>query len=155
MLSGLSKAFRVKAAIALALAYVACIMAAPAAFAFSALPNVAHCLTEGHVQGHVVAAVPHDHGHGTTVHVHADGTTHQHHDNQAAPKTSSDGKGQVDKGQVANCCGLFSTVAISAELGFAPAFERRASVVLPGLCDALNGRSPERINRPPIALLSL
>ena len=148
MLSGLSKAFRVKAAVALVLAYVACIMAAPAAFAFSALPNVAHCLTEGHVQGHVVAAVPHDHG--TAVHVHADGTTHQHHDDQAAPKTSSDGKGQV-----ANCCGLFSTVAISAELGFAPAFERRASVVLPWLCDALNGRSPERINRPPIALLSL
>jgi hypothetical protein len=143
MLSGLSKALRIRAAIALCTIYAICILAAPAAFAFSSMPNLAHCLTEGHV-----AIAQHDHG--ATAHVHADGTAHQHHDDHAPPKSAGDSKGQV-----ANCCGLFSTVAISADLDFTPEFAGRASVVLPWRCNALDGRPPERINRPPIALLSL
>ena len=44
--------------------YMLCILAPSAAFAFSANPGVAHCLTEGHVGVH---------DHGSKVHVHADG----------------------------------------------------------------------------------
>src|SRR2546430_16996945 len=55
MLSVLTKTFRIKAAIVLAVLYVLCILAPSVAFAFSDNPAVAHCLTEGHVG-------PHDHG---------------------------------------------------------------------------------------------
>src|SRR5215831_16285906 len=82
MLSVLAKTFRVKAAIVLAALYALCILAPAAAFAFSANPHVAHCLTEGHVGVH-------DHG---KVHVHADGTAHHHDHEGAAPPSGDDEK---------------------------------------------------------------
>ena len=140
MLSVATKTFRIKAAIALAVLYAICILAPSAAFAFSDNPDVAHCLTENHV-----AAAVHDHG--GKVHVHADGTAHRHHDEGAPQKPSGDD----GKGQAASCCGLFSVVAIAGEPGFALGLFSRAAAVLPVLCEALSGRGPERINRPPIA----
>jgi hypothetical protein len=134
-----TKAFRTRAAIAFALLYALCVLAPPAAFAFSHNPHVAHCLIDDHV------AVS-DH-HGGNTHVHADGTAHRHHDDGAPHKTSGDD----GKGQAANCCGLFFTVAIPGNPGFALELISRASVVLPTLGDDLSGRGPDRINRPPIA----
>ena len=129
------KAFRVKAAIVLAAVYALCIVAPSAAFAFSANPSVAHCLTEGHVGVH-------DHG---NVHVHADGTAHQHEHDGTAPPSGDD-----EKSRVASCCSLFSVVAIPGEPGLSPGLYGPGSIVLPILADALSGRGPERINRPPI-----
>jgi hypothetical protein len=137
MLLVFGKTFRVKAAIALAALYTLCILAPSAAFAFSANPGVAHCLTEGHVGVH---------DHGGKVHVHADGTAHQHEHDGTAPPSGDD-----EKSRVASCCSLFSVVAIPGEPGLSLRFYNRASTVLPVLASALSGRGPERINRPPIA----
>src|SRR5262249_45826599 len=142
MLSVLTKTFRVKAAIVLAVVYALCILAPAVAFAFSDDPAVAHCLTEGHVGVH-----DHDAKHdGNKPHVHADGSTHQHHDDAAAPQPAGD----HSKGAIATCSGLFSVVAISGESIPSFGFYRLASVVLPIFAEALSGRGPERINRPPI-----
>ena len=98
----MTKAFRVKAAVVLAALYMLCILAPAAAFAFSASPGVAHCLTEGHVGVH-------DHG---KAHVHADGSAHHHDHDGAAPPPGDD-----EKSRVASCCSLFSVVAIPGEPG--------------------------------------
>ena len=142
-MSALTKTFRVKAAIVVAALYALCVLAPAVAFALSDNPAVAHCLTEGHVGVH-------DHGssheHGGKLHVHADGTAHQHHDDGAAPQAPAD----EGKGPIASCCGLFSVVAIPGEP--VPSFgsDSLASVVLSVFGEALSGRGPERINRPPI-----
>src|SRR6516162_7808533 len=128
MLSVFAKAIRVKGAIVLAALYTLCILAPSAAFAFSASPGVAHCLTEGHV------------------HIHADGTAHHHDHDGAAPPSGDD-----EKSRVASCCSLFSVVALPGEPGPSLGLYSPGSTVLPVLADALSGRGPERINRPPIA----
>jgi hypothetical protein len=148
MLSALTRTFRVKAAIMLAALYALCVLAPAAAFAFSNNPAAAHCLTEGHVGVHNQAQHNQaQHNHADQVHVHADGTAHQHHDHGTAPQPSNDD----GKSPMATCCGLFSVVAIPG--GPVPSLEfySLASVVLPPPGEALSGRGPERINRPPIA----
>jgi len=142
MLSVLTKTFRTKAAIIVAALYVLCILAPAVAFAFSDNPAVAHCLTEGHVGVHDHGA-KHD---GGKPHVHADRSTHQHHDETAAPQPAGD----ESKGTIATCCGLFSVVAIPGEPVPSFGFYSLASLVLPIFGAALSGRGPERINRPPI-----
>jgi hypothetical protein len=139
-MSALTKTLRVNAAIVLAVLYALCILAPAVAFALSDNPAVAHCLTEGHVGVHDHGA-KHEH-----LHVHADGTAPQHHDNGAAPQPS----GNDGKAAIATCCGLFSVVAIPGEPVPSLGFDSLASVVLPVLGEALSGRGPERINRPPI-----
>jgi hypothetical protein len=136
MLSVLTKPFRAKAAIVLAALYVLCILAPSAAFAFSANPGVAHCLTEGHVGVH---------DHGGKAHAHADGTAHHHDDHGAGPPSGDD-----EKSRIATCCSLFSVVAISGEPSLSLGLYSPASIVLPFVADPLSGRGPDRINRPPI-----
>ena len=143
MLSVWTRTFRVKAAIVLAALYAACVLAPAAAFAFSNNPTVAHCLTEGHVGVHDHASM---HDHNGKVHVHADGTAHKHHDDSAATPPSGD-----DRKAIATCCTLFSAAAIAGEPAPTLGFDNLAYVILPVLGDALIGRGPERINRPPIA----
>jgi hypothetical protein len=143
MLPGLTRTFRVKAAITLAALYALCILAPAAAFAFSDNPAVAHCLTEGHVGVHEHSG---KHDQDGKVHVHADGTAHQHHDDGAAQQPPGDD----GKSPMATCCGLFSVVAIPGEPVPSLGFYSLASVVLPPPGEALSGRGPERINRPPI-----
>jgi hypothetical protein len=148
MLYVLTRDFRLKAAIALAALYALCILSPSAAFAFSHNPSAAHCLTE---DGITTAA----HDHGGKIHVHADGTTHRHHDHGSTQphddgptqKHSSDG----GKGGVATCCSLFSVVAVAFEPALILGTSGPASLLVPALRDALSGRGPERINRPPIA----
>jgi hypothetical protein len=144
MLSAATKAFRSRAAIVLAALYGLCILAPSVAFAFSDNPAVAHCLTEGHVGVHDRAAL---HDHGGKLHVHANGTAHQHHHDGAAPPPAGDD----GKAAIATCCSLFSVVAIPGEPDLSLAPYSPASVVAPALGEALSGRGPERINRPPIA----
>ena len=136
MLSLLTKTSRAKVAIVAAALYTLCILAPSAAFAFSTNPSVAHCLTEGHVGVH---------DHGGKVHVHADGIAHQHGHDGAVPPS-----GDNEKSRVATCCSLFSVVAISGEPGVGLGPYSPASIVSPILVDALSGRGPDRIDRPPI-----
>jgi hypothetical protein len=156
MLSALTRSFRARAAIVIAALYALCSIAPAAAFAFSNNPAVSHCLIEGHVGMHNSAGMhdpgaAHDHGaaheHGGAVHVHADGSAHQHHDDGAPPQHSGDD----DKARVATCCGLFSVVAIADESIPSLGLYSLASAVLPVVGEALSGRGPERINRPPIS----
>jgi hypothetical protein len=142
-MSALTKTLRVKAAIVLAVLYALCVLAPAVAFALSDNPAIAHCLTEGHVGVHEHGAKP---DHGGKLHVHADGTAHQHHDDGAASQPS----GNDGKAAIATCCGLFSVVAIPGEPVPSFGLDSLASVVLPVLGEALSGRGPERINRPPI-----
>jgi hypothetical protein len=144
MLSVLTKTSRTRAATVLAALYALCILAPAVAFAFSNNPAVAHCLTEGHVGIHDHSG---EHDHGGTVHVQADGAAHQHDDDGPAPQPSGDD----GKSPMATCCGLFSVVAIPGEPAPSLGFYSLASVVLPPPGQALSGRGPERINRPPIA----
>ena len=142
-MSTLTKTLRVKAAMVLAALYALCVLAPAAAFVLSNNPAIAHCLTEGHISVHDHGA---KHEHGGKLHVHADGTAHQHHDDGTAPQPSrNDGKAAI-----ATCCSLFSVVAIPGEPVPSFEFDNLASVVLPVVGEALSGRGPERINRPPI-----
>jgi hypothetical protein len=152
MLSAMAKTVRIRAAITLAALYALCILAPAAAFAFSDNPTVAHCLTEGHVGIHEHSGKhdhrkAHVHADGTSHQHHADGTAHQHHDDGTAPQPS----GEDGTAPMATCCGLFSVVAIPGEPVPSLGFYSLASVVLPPPGEALSGRGPERINRPPIA----
>jgi hypothetical protein len=142
-MSALTKTVRVKAAGVLAVLYALCVLAPAVAFALSDNPAITHCLTEGHVSVHDHGA---KHERGGKLHVHADGTAHQHHDDGAAPRPSGDDA----KTAIATCCGLFSVVAIPGEQVPSFGFDSLASVVLPVVAEALSGRGPERINRPPI-----
>jgi hypothetical protein len=144
MLRVATKSFRNKAAIVLAALYALCILASSAAFAFSDNPAVALCLTEDHVGVHVQVSTQDPGGKG---HVHADGAAHEHHHDGATPPPAGDD----GKAAVAACCGLFSVVAIPDELGLSLELYSPGSVVVPALTGALNGRGPDRINRPPIA----
>jgi hypothetical protein len=149
MLSGLTKRFRVRAAIVIAALYALCILTPAVAFAFSNNPAVPLCLIEGHVGVHNSGGMD-DHGaahdHGGMVHVHVDGSPHQHHDDGTSPQHTDD-----DKARVGSCCGLFSVVAIAGEPSPNLGLYSLASVVVPVVGTALSGRGPERINRPPIS----
>ena len=143
MLAAATKTFRMKAAVVLAALYALCILAPSAAFALSDNPAVARCLTEDHVGVHVQVST---HDDGGKAHVHADGAAHEHPDGAAPPPSANDGKAAV-----AACCGLFSVVAIPGEPDLGLGLYSPASVVVPALAEALSGRGPDRINRPPIA----
>src|SRR6266480_647362 len=125
-MSALTKTLRVKAAIVMAVLYVLCILAPAVALALSDNPAIAHCLTEGHVGVHDHGA---NHEHGGKLHVHADGSGRQHHNDVMAA--------------IASCCGLFSAVAIPGEPIPNFGFDSLASVVLPIFGEALSGRGPE------------
>src|SRR5215467_3475687 len=123
MLSVLTKTFRARAATVVAALYALCILAPAVAFALSDNPAIAHCLTEGHVGVHDHSA---NHEHGGKLHVHAEGSAHQHHDVMAPQPSGDDGKAAI-----ASCCGLFSLVAIPSEPVPNFGFDSLASVVLP------------------------
>jgi hypothetical protein len=151
MLSVPTRSFRIKAAIVLAAVYALCVLAPSAAFAFSGNPLIAHCLIEDHATATVHDHAASGHDHGGNIHMHADGTAHQHHDDGQAPKSHSGG----GKADIATCCGLFSVVAIAGEPDLVLGSSGHASILLPPPREVLSGRGPERINRPPISLLSL
>jgi hypothetical protein len=71
-----------------------------------------------------------------------------HHHSEGG--TSQNQTNQDGKGHAANCCGLFSVVAISGEPGIALSVRALTSVPFAVLREAVSGRGPDRINRPPI-----
>jgi hypothetical protein len=145
MLSGLTKAFRWRAACTLALLYGLCVLAPAVAFAFGDPARTFHCLTEDH---HSAASLHADHHHGSKAHadhVHQDGTHHQH-----AKHEGGDGKTSPAK-----CCGFACLSALPA--GFADLISAPIvhAVILPARHDSVAGRGPDLRYRPPISLLSL
>jgi hypothetical protein len=155
LLSTLTRRLRIKAALALIALYAACVLGPHTAMALSAPP--AHCLTDASLTAHVhsTSAPAHSHagnsGHDHGGHHHAtpapDAQASHHHADAGTPHKHDDGKGHLS----VNCCGVFCVSAIGCEpqavLGPTPA----VSVSAPALAESLAGRSPGRINRPPIA----
>ena len=134
----------------LAAVYAICVLAPAAALALSDNPSVAHCLTEGHVGIHV---------HADSSHVHADAAAHEHHhDAAAAHEHRHDAASQPqshDRNALPDCCGLFSVVALAGDPDLALGPSGHASMLVPAPRQAMSGRGPERLYRPPISLLSL
>jgi hypothetical protein len=143
-----NRSWRARAASLLAVLYALCVMTPAIALAMGDDVATAHCLNAVAVQ---VAAAPHDHGHD---HGHASDATDTHHDyaDHAAPAHHTDGGGKAPMG---SCCGLFCLAGLPSNLG--PVVEQtvHASTEILSGEDHLIGRGPDRINRPPISLLSL
>jgi hypothetical protein len=139
VLIGLQQRFRARAALTCAALYLVCVLVSSVAFALAHGGDLLDCLTEQHavaavphhdVASHELAGMMHDHG--------GSGAPHQY-------------PGDPQKHQIAPCCSMFAMVAL---LG-APVPELASATPLaasfPLLQDALDGRGPDRINRPPIA----
>ena len=130
MFCGLTKSFRLRAAVTLAALYAFCVLLPPAALALT--HAAAHCLTDsGAAHVHNATAESHDH---------ADGTAHQH-DNQAQHSDAG------DKAQ--NCCGLFciSAMPYGGILDVATPLAVSSPVVT--ATHALDGCEPDRLRKPP------
>lgn len=132
------KQIRINAALVVAVLYALCVLAPSVALAF---PDsmATHCLIDD-----LAGASPHEHG--VTAHVHADGMEH-HHPGVGAHKTSRD----ENKGHGADCCRLFSVVAIPGTVMLVLGSSNLTPDAFPALEESLRGRGPERINRPPIS----
>src|SRR5450759_2047530 len=84
---------RKRAASLLVVLYTLCVIGPATAIAFSDDATAAHCLTDDHLET-------------ATIHVHQDGSSHQH----SLPAD--------DHGQPGKCCGLFAPSAITPALEF-------------------------------------
>jgi hypothetical protein len=150
MLIRLTRKARFRVASALAFLYLLCVLAPAAAFAFGDGSRAAHCLTDDNHS--LRPAHVHEHngnkheGHkhdGGTVHVHADGSSHEH--SKAPGGKSSDGQ----------CCGLACLSALPASLSevVTPALPAMVAVSVDE--EDIAGNPPDRLYRPPISSPSL
>jgi hypothetical protein len=148
MLSRLTKANRLRAAIVLALFYALCSVAPAAAFVFGDGSQVAHCLT-GDDDHALHAAKPHEHTAANT-HVHVDGTSHVHAKKSDAGKADDHGKTSDSK-----CCGLMCITALPASLanGNLPELPRMTAIA--AVERYATGQPPVRLDKPPNSPLSL
>ena len=160
MLSLPTKSFRVKAAVAVTALYAFCILLPALAFALADGRMAPPCLMDD-----LAALSIHDHGampdhsmpdhsmamhhHGGAPDAHAEGSAHHHAGHSEGAKAPGDS--DSGKSRPGECCGLFPMVALAGVIRPAPAPSRLASAVIPALADALIGRGPDCIIRPPIA----
>ena len=149
MLVRVTRTARRCAATIVGVLYAFCVIVPSAAVAFGG--DAAHCFTAdqlGLTHVHQPAA---GHSHVEALgnqHVHADGTTH-HHDGSHHPGTND------RNDSPAACCGLFGVTAMAVDPHLELGAPSQASSILPVSLEKLTGRGPDRINRPPIALLPL
>jgi hypothetical protein len=144
MLGSLSSTFRFWASLTVAALYALCVLTPHAALALG--NTAAHCLTDDHPAAHVHAAQKHTHPDGPTHH-HPDTAAHDDSENAAFPSHS----GGDDKNHNGACCGLFCISAIAFEPGVILPVPSSCAAGRADRADALNGRCPGRLNRPPIA----
>ena len=159
MLSVPTRIFRIKAAAVLAALYLVCALAPASAFALAGSGQdaadlsferamIEHCLGEGHL-----VAQPQVDGDGAP----AGAAPPPHPPPQAGEGMVGAGRahqgnfGGDTNGKSTNCCILFSIAAFSAESRTAFGPLNLVSMGLPMGADVLHGRTPERIDRPPIA----
>ena len=136
---------RSRAAVALAALYAICVLVPSAAIAVG---SSGHCLTDDRPAAHVHKAKA-----DVTAHTHGDGTVHHggqpaaHDQDESAPQKHSTTGGKDESG---NCCGLFCISAIGTERGPRLLAPLSFAADLPALADALTGRDPGLLHRPPI-----
>ncbi|HZL36769.1 MAG TPA: hypothetical protein VFC78_15730 [Tepidisphaeraceae bacterium] len=136
-----TKNFRMRAAILIALAYAFCALAPSAALALNSSPAAFHCLAE--LAG---MSVPEDHA-STYEPMHSTPHQHDHADKGVADK-SSDSHGKAHTG---NCCGLFCMSAMAHDPEITLTVSAPSSPALPAVANGLAGCGPSRLHRPPIA----
>jgi hypothetical protein len=157
MLSLPTKSFRVKAVVAVVTIYAFCIL----------LPAIAFALADGRIappclMDDLAALSMHDHSamsvDSAAAHHHhsapaedAGGMTHHHADAGGGPDATAPVDSDSGKSRPGECCGLFPMVALAGKLYPAPAPSQLTSTVIPEMADAMSGRGPDRIIRPPIA----
>lgn len=123
----------------IAVFYALCSITPALALALGGSP---HCLTEDHRGAAKTLQAVHDHG---------DGQLHRH----AGGSLGGEIGEAEDGGVPGNCCGLFCVTALPAAAYATVGGKIHAASVQPAAQDWLEGRGPDRINRPPIAPLSL
>jgi hypothetical protein len=139
-----------------ALAYFACVLMPSLALAFTNGAVSAYCFDE--IAEQVASAQVH-------VHVHSDGTVHRHIDKassaaiagespQARGGTDGQGHSQTHSHD-GSCCGSFGFIAVLPTLGGSIDEPAAYHVQQPILTSCLVGCGPDRIDRPPIALLPM
>jgi hypothetical protein len=156
MLLRLTRLFRVKAAMAVAVLYAFCILLPATAFALSDGRIAPPCLIDDLAVMSVHDHADTDHGamahhHGDGSHDHAAAMAHHHHGDEANTVSEPQGDPDHGKSRPGECCGLFPMVALAGALRAPLAPPRLTSSEIPALADALIGRGPDRIIRPPIA----
>jgi hypothetical protein len=145
-----------------ALAYFAGVVMPSVALAFADGAVSAYCFDE--IAEQVATLQIHVH-----VHVHSDGTVHHHVDTTSA--AAIHGESQKDQGGTGsqgqpqghsqshdhdgNCCGLFGFTAVLPALSGSIAEPAAYHIQQPILTNCLVGCGPDRIDRPPIALLPM
>jgi hypothetical protein len=147
MLTRLTKRLRFYAAMVLAAVYGVCVVAPAVAMALASGAAGVHCLTDehhGNAHVHIQSQVQ------SAPHVHDDGTAHEH-DHGMVPATDGDSQSSF----AGTCCGLFCFSAVTGDVDAIVDQHIHASRVVPALDGGLDGRGPDRINRPPISPLSL
>jgi len=162
MLSLPTKSFRVKAVVAVVTTYAFCILLPAIAFALADGRMVPPCLmddlaalsTHDHAAMSIDSAKAHHH-HGAPA-ADTGGMTHHHADvghgpGAKAPGAAAPVDSDAGKSRPGECCGLFPMVALAGKLFPALAPSRLTSTVIPEMADAMSGRGPDRIIRPPIA----
>jgi hypothetical protein len=137
MLTRLTKALGVNAAIMVAALYAFAVLVPHAALAFAGPNGPVHCLIE--------VQASHEHSLGANVHVHADGTVHSH-DKKNTPPDSDESKGSA-----ASCCGLFATVGMMNDTRIILPTSVGAPNLMAFFVGDFAGQGPGRIIRPPIA----
>jgi hypothetical protein len=158
-----TKSLRVKAAVALAVVYGFCVLLPAFAFALADGRMAPPCLVEelAAVSVHDHSTM-HDHNAATaqmSSHHHDGGDHHDavaadahaaahHHSAAGAPPPADHDHGKSRPGE---CCGLFPLMAFADGLPGVLAPSRLTSTVIPVMIDAMVGRGPDRITRPPIA----
>lgn len=133
MLIRLTKRRGVTSASVLTLLYLLCIFAP----AFADGSRAANCLIN---DNQVIAA-----------HAHDEGSSHHDFDDDTPTKEADD----THKARAGFCCGLFCFVAVMGEPHDFVNLPVHNSSILPPVEQRIGGRGPDRINRPPITLVSL
>jgi hypothetical protein len=139
MLTRLTRGFRARAAIFVAVLYGLCAIL-PALTITISSAAAAHCLTEGH-----------QHGAQSAAHTHASGSAHGHDDGAQHEHGSASDDVQANPAQ---CCGIACISALPASLADLSARPLiRVVAILAGEHD-IAGLTPDLLYRPPISLLS-
>jgi hypothetical protein len=145
-----------RAARLVALVYLACVIMPSVALAFTNGAVSAYCFDE--IAEQVASAQLH-------VHLHSDGTVHRHLDKTSSAAIAgdsqkaqggTDGQGQSQShSHDGSCCGAFGFIAVLPTLGGSIAEPAAYHIQQPILTNCLVGCGPDRIDRPPIALLPM
>jgi len=133
MLTALTKGVRLRVATLVAALAIFSFVAPPMAFAFAPTKSAIHCLThaDDELTSQAEALQP------GSAHDHEDGAEHSRGDHKSA------------------CCCLFSVTALVPDSGDLSEPELSRSAAFSAIEASFHGFTPDRLNRPPISLLSL